>query len=217
MAISHYSKAIELYPQFTHAYAQRGDAYIENSQLAEGIQDCTHALALDPGLTDAYVNRGVAHCENGEIDSGISDFYGALELDAATVGAYLGLGIAFGENGNYLRSIQNLQIALEMEPSPETYSALGNAYGHMGDLERAVESYTHALTLVADDEFCHYDRAEVFLRQGEWDSARADLVTARNLGADIADLFRNDYAGISDFEERNSLSLPLDIAEMLAG
>ena len=224
-AISHYNKAIELYPQFTHAYVQRGDAYIEVGQLSEGIRDYDRALELDPKLTDVYLNRGIARCKNGDFDLGISDFDSALDIAPSNIEAYLNKGVAFGDKGEYVPAIQNLQVALtladtpgrELDPRPEIHRALGNAYGDSGDLERAIESYTIVIELVPNDEFCHYDRAEVFLRQGEWDSARADLNAAQNLGADIADLFRNDYAGTSDFEERNALSLPPDIAEMLAG
>lgn len=215
-AISHYDKAIELYPQFTHAYAQRGDAYQENGQLTAGIQDYTQALALDPKLTDVYVNRGFAHCDNGDFDAAILDFDSALELDSEIVEAYNGRGIAFGRKGDYPLAILNLRIAL-MEPRPEIYRNLATAYGDSGDLERAIENYTQALNLVPDDELCLYDRAEVYLRQGQWDLARADLSAAREMGADIADLFRHDYADFADFAARNGLSLPADILEMLGG
>lgn len=217
VAVSHYNKAIALYPQFTHAYAQRGDAYLENGQLVAAIQDYTQALVLDPKLTDVYVNRGFAHCDNGDLDLGILDFDSALERDSGIVEAHLGRGIAFGEKGDYHRAIQNLRKALEREPRPEIYWSLGNAYGISGDLERAVESYTQVLNLVPDDEFCLYDRAEVYLRQGQWDLARADLVAARESGANIAELFHLDYADFSDFAAQNRRSLPADILEMLGG
>ena len=216
-AISHYDKAIALYPQFTHAYAQRGDAYLENGQLVAAIQDYTQALALDPKLTDGYVNRGFAHCDNGDFDAAILDFDSALERDPGIVEAYLGRGIAFGEKGDYPRAIQNLQRALEREPRPEIYRNLANVYNDSGDLERAVASYTQALNLIPDDEFCLYDRAEVYLRQGQWALARADLGAARELGADIADLFHRDYADFSDFAAQNGRSLPADILGMLGG
>lgn len=217
VAISHYNKAIELYPQFTHAYVERGDSYIEVGQLSDAIRDYDRALEIDPKLTDTYLNRGITHCKNGDFDLGISDFDSALDIDPGTIEAHLNKGVAFGDKGDYALAIQNLQVALKLDPRPEIHRALGNAYGNSGDLERAIESYASVIELVPNDEFCHYDRAEVFLRQGEWDSARADLNTSQSLGADISDLFRNDYAGISDFEERNALSLPPDIAEMLSG
>lgn len=216
-AISHYDKAIELHPQLTHAYVQRGDAYLENGQLAEGIRDYTQALALDPKLTDVYINRGLAYCDNGDFDAAILDFESALELGSGIVEAYHGLGIAFGEKGDYHRAIQNLRTALALEPRPEIYRNLANAYGNSGDLARAIENYTQALHLVPDDEICLYDRAEVYLRQGQWDLARADLSAARELGADIADLFRIDYADSPGFAAQNGLDLPADILEMLGG
>lgn len=216
-AISYYDKAIDLYPQFTHAYAQRGDAHLENGQLAAGLQDYTQALALDPKLTDVYVNRGLAHCDNGDFDAAILDFDSALELDSGIVEAYHGRGIAFGEKGDYHRAIQNLRTALALEPRPEIYRNIANTYDASGDLARAIESYTQVLNFVPDDEICLYDRAEVYLRQGQWELARADLSAARELGADIVDLFRIDYADSPGFAAQNGLDLPADILEMLGG
>ena len=51
----------------------------------------------------------------------------------------------------------------------------------------------------------------------EWDSAREDLAIARNRGVDIVASFRNDYESVADFEQRNDIAVPADIAEMLGG
>ena len=37
------------------------------------------------------------------------------------------------------------------------------------------------------------------------------------MGVDIVASFRNDYEDVADFEQRNRIAVPPDIAEMLGG
>ena len=49
----------------------------------------------------------------------------------------------------------------------------------------------------------------------EWDKAKADLTVAQAVGMDIIDSFQNDYENIADFEQKNGITVPADIKEML--
>ena len=40
------------------------------------------------------------------------------------------------------------------------------------------------------------------------------MATAKNMGIDIIASFHNDYESIADFEQRNDVQLPEDIAAM---
>ena len=50
---------------------------------------------------------------------------------------------------------------------------------------------------------------------GEWDNALRDLVAAKNRGTDLLQSFTNEYDSISDFETRNGLEVPNNIADLL--
>ena len=49
----------------------------------------------------------------------------------------------------------------------------------------------------------------------EWDSAKLDLTFARNLRVDIITEFHKIYESLEDFEQKNNVQLPEDIAAML--
>lgn len=49
----------------------------------------------------------------------------------------------------------------------------------------------------------------------EWESAKLDLTFARNLGVDVVDEFHKIYKSVADFEEKNNIQLPEDLAVML--
>ena len=49
----------------------------------------------------------------------------------------------------------------------------------------------------------------------EWEKAKADLMTAKNKGVDIVASFRNDYKSVKEFEAKNAVKVPEDLAALL--
>ena len=50
---------------------------------------------------------------------------------------------------------------------------------------------------------------------GEWEKAKLDLTVAKAMEEDIVAAFRNDYESVLDFEQKQDLKMPKDIAAML--
>ena len=48
-----------------------------------------------------------------------------------------------------------------------------------------------------------------------WQEAKSDLTTTRDMGMDIIALFRNACRTVEAFEKKNGIKLPEDIAAML--
>ena len=89
------------------------------------------------------------------------------------------------------------------------------AYNKQGDYERAIIEYNTAVKLKRDYADVYYNRGEVWLHLGEWEKSKLDLTVAKAMGVNIINAFRNDYASVSDFEEKHSVKLPEDIGAML--
>ena len=68
-----------------------------------------------------------------------------------------------------------------------------------------------------DPEFAiaYYNRAEVWLQLNEWDKAKTDLTSAKDMGVDIITGFNYNYENVADFEQKTGIQLPSDIAVML--
>ena len=47
------------------------------------------------------------------------------------------------------------------------------------------------------------------------EKAKADLITAKEMGVDIVAAFRNDYESVAVFEQKTGIQLPEDIVAML--
>ena len=61
----------------------------------------------------------------------------------------------------------------------------------------------------------HHVRGVTYLHLEEWDTARADLMEARNRKVDIIKVFRNEHESVGSFETEYEVKLPEDIASML--
>ena len=80
VAIKHYSRAIELYPDFIEAYCTRAQAYFSIDDFDKAIKDFTSVIELDPDYASAYVQRGCVYRKKGCDARAIEDFYRAIEL-----------------------------------------------------------------------------------------------------------------------------------------
>ena len=49
----------------------------------------------------------------------------------------------------------------------------------------------------------------------EWQKAKADLTTAKEMGFDIIEFFQNAHESVKAFEAKNGIKLPEDIAALL--
>ena len=111
---------------------------------------------------------------------------------------------------------QDLSKAIRLNPGHTgAYSNLGLAYHLKGKYDEVLQDYNRAIELDPDDAGIYCNRGEVWLHLKEWEKARADLTFAKNKGCDIIASFHNVYESVEEFEQKNNVQLPEDIAAML--
>ena len=205
----HQSAYVEFYKGVT---ASRKGNYLQ------AIEHYNGAIELNPQLVPAYNNRGATCYRIGDYESAIRDYDRALELNPEYPAPYYNLGVIHHYRGDYESAIWNYDRALELNSEhPAPYCNLGVIHSYRGDYENAIQNYNRALELDTEEPKYYCNRGEAWLHLGEWDNAREDFTTARNMSEDIVSSFRNDYDSVADFEQRNGITLPPDIAEMLGG
>ena len=216
-AITDFNKAIVLKPDFAGAYMNRGIAYFNKGESTPAIADFNKAIALDPNYAEAYMNRGTAYSKTGESVRAFADFDKAIELKPDFAEAYMNRGDTYIRNkGEFAPAFADFNKAIELNPKlTGTYMHRGAAYSVKGENDRAIEDYTKAIALNPDYTKAYTNRGKAWLHLKKWENARSDLEVARERGVDIKAAFQNDFESAADFEQKNGIKLPPDIAAML--
>ena len=217
-AIQAFSRAIELKRDFAEAYTNRGLAHQNKGDYDHAIRDHNEAIDLNPNYAEAYFNRGGAYKSKNNYDLSIADFNKATDLKPNFAGAYNHRGVVYLDRGDYDCAIADFTKAIDLNPDfvSEVYYNRGLAYHKKGEIDKALKDYTKAIDLNPDFvSKVYYNRGRVWLHLREWENTKSDLTAARNKQMNIVAAFHNDYGSIPDFERRNRVKLPVDLAAML--
>ena len=158
----------------------------------------------------------MAYHNKSEVDRAIGDYTKAITLKPNYANAYNNRGVAYYGKGDYEKAIADFNRAIDLRPDDaKTYYGRGDAYGDRGEFDKAINDYNMAIELNPKFAPVYYKRGEARLRLREWDKAKSDLTAAGEMGADIIASFHNDYESVPDFERRNGVKLPEDLAAVL--
>ena len=215
-AIKDHNTAIELKPDFAEAYNNRGIAYYSKGNFDKAIRDYHRVIELKPDYVSAYNNLGIAYSKQGEYERAIQHYNTVIKLRPDFSEAYNNRGIAYWNKGDLDKAIRDFDTAIELDPNDaKVYSNLGAAYLRKGDFDKAIQNHNIAIKLDPGFAELYNNRGEAWLPLKQWEKARSDLTFAKNAGVDIIASFHNDYESIEDFEQKNGVQLPEDIAAML--
>ena len=215
-AIDDFNKAIELDPEDAVVYNNRGNAYCDKDDLDTAITDYNKAIELDPEDAVVYSNRGVAYCNTGDFAAAIEDFNKSIDLDPEDAVVYSNRGNAYCDTGDFDAAIDDFTKAIELDPEDAVvYNNRGVAYCNTGDFAAAIEDFNKSIDLDRKDASAYCNRGEAWLHRKEWQKAKADLTKAKDMGYDIVASFQEDYESVEDFEAKNKVKVPEDIAALL--
>ena len=191
-AISDFSLAIRLDPNYAPAYNKRGIAYEKQRNFDKAISDYNEAIRLDPNLALAYVGRGNAYYGQGNLDKAMSDYDEAIRLDPNFALAYNNRGIADKKQRNFDKAISDYNEAIRLDPNLAlAYYNRGNAYYDHGNLDKAIGDYDSAIRLDPNDTFAYYSRGNAYYNHGNLDKAISDYTSAIQFDPNFAPAYYN--------------------------
>jgi tetratricopeptide (TPR) repeat protein len=163
MAITDFSKALEIDPGYSGGYYNRGVAYGNIGQWDKAITDFSNLIRIDPGFNDAYYNRGVAWNNLGQCDKAIADYSRAIEVNPHNAKAYCNRGTAYGSLGQWDKAITDYTRAIKSDPNfSMAYSNLGVAYSNLARWDKAIAEYSKAIELDPNNTKAFSDREEAY-------------------------------------------------------
>lgn len=153
-ALEDFNKAIELAPNYAHAFKGRGDAHFVNNPK-EAIEDYSKAIELDPSYVTAYFNRGLLFSNLFDEKSALEDFSKVISLDPNYADAYHHRGIARFDLGDNQGAIEDFTKAISFNSFKTlTYAIKEMNYNYrgfvrldLGDRQGAVEDFQKAADL----------------------------------------------------------------------
>ena len=145
-AIHALGQAIDLSPEHTGAYRNRGVAKRNLGDISGAIVDFNKALELNPQYAEAYAGRGIAKRIAGDHQGAIADLTQAIDLNLQIATVFYNRGLARYATDDYLGAITDYDIAINLVPEfIEAYRNLGVAKRNLGDISGAIVDFNKAL------------------------------------------------------------------------
>jgi tetratricopeptide (TPR) repeat protein len=157
-AVSDYTAAIALDPNYAIAYNKRGLARYGLGDYGGAVADYNKALALDPNHVSSYNNRGNARFKLGDKTGAMQDYTRAIELDPECSQAYYNRGTIEDKYGDHFsaaadkarasrinaeNAASNTTSAMQAAPQAVTQNA---AIADLQKMNNDIQTFQAALT-----------------------------------------------------------------------
>ena len=178
-SIRYFSKAIELFPEYSYAWDSRGLCYGKLGQYENAIRDHGSAIEQFPGYVPAYNNRGNARQELKQYEASITDYHKAIEINPDFDWPYNNLALSF----EYLNKKDSAFYFFDMAIFKNGYNAVfydnrGDLYYDRNEYEKAIMDYSRAIDLAPANENYYVDRGDAYYYWDEVDAALPDFEKA---------------------------------------
>ena len=191
-AITAYSMALSLKPDYADAYNNMGVALKDQDKLGESIEAFNKAVSIKPNYADAYNNMGLALKDQGKLDEAIEAYNKALSLKPNYAEAFSNMGFALKEQGKLDEAIEAYNKSISLKPNyAEVYSNMGNALQDQGKLDQAITAYNKAIFLKPNYAEAYNNMGSCLKEQGKLDEAIEAFNKALSLKPDYAGAYNN--------------------------
>jgi tetratricopeptide (TPR) repeat protein len=160
---------------------------------------CAVVLALLVGCSQSYLGTGRSQLNQGEYDKAIENFYKEIQVNPTSTAAWRNLGIAFFKQGNMTKAEDALMQANNIRPEAETELFMGLVQEKQGNVDKAISSYSNALSLGAGGKTEETIRGRLNALLAEKMKREVDHALAAEDSINVANIPENTIA-VSDFD-----------------
>lgn len=227
-AIALFGKSINLAPNVSSTYSQRGYMYKNDlHEYPSAIADYSKAIELcqeterkrtkDVRRAFNPVNfllfrRAVAYSENKEYEKALADFSATLSNEPDYSAAYCRRGETCSKMGSLERALSDFDKSIKSSrgyPDASTYMLRGDAYRRAGCYKEALADYETCLLKAPNDPRSFTNRAAMFEQLGQHQKALADYASAEKCLAQYAPkhLLSKTIDNMPEWKERMAATL----------
>ncbi len=191
-AIEAYSHTIELNPNNSATYNNRGVAYNIKSESDLAIADFSKAIEINSDHAEAYYNRGLVYSDKGDYDPAVKDLSKAIEINPDFAIAYNNRGVVYRNTDESDLAIADFHKAIEINSDhAEAYNNRGLVYSDKGDYDHAIVDFNKAIQLKPRLTEVYNNRGAAYCDKNEYDCAIDDFNKAIVLDPDYANAYSN--------------------------
>jgi tetratricopeptide (TPR) repeat protein len=194
MALDDFSKAIELYPGYIVAIANRGVTYETLGKQEEAIADLEKAMSINPNSPNPDFFFKIANLRYllNDFSGAVADYDRLLALDKMYPRIYSKRAGSKAMMGQAQEALIDAGLALRIDPKDEeAYNSRGLANRLLGRLDEAVNDFTQATHIKEDYSRPYNNRGVIYLSQGQSEKALEDFDKAVQLDSHFADAYSN--------------------------
>jgi len=181
-AIADFDKSIELGPEQSKKYYNRGIAKRNLKQYKNAIADYDKAIELSPEHSSTYNNRGNAKSDLKQYEDAIADYDKAIELSPKDAAAYNNRGRAKSALKQHKDAIDDYDKAIELRPkNAAAYNNRGNAKSDLKQHKGSIADYDKAIELGSENGTAYYGRGNEYQRTGQTEKAKTDFIKLASL------------------------------------
>jgi len=193
MAITLLKRATEVDPKNKYAWNALGAAYFSLRENDEAVAAFKKQIEINPYDEYAYNAMGRAYAQQRKYEDAVIAFNKQIEINPLDKYAHAGLGSMYSEWHKYDLAAPELEKAASLTPdNPELQIALGDAYLNLGQDDKALATFDHAVELSATPlvwnniayqlslKKTHLDRAQQYAES----AVSATTAALRNLSLD---------------------------------
>ena len=164
-SITHYNKAIRLYPQYTLAYLYRAEALEELGRFSQAKRDYDAVLRLNPKSAEAYAGRAYCYLNLKQYDHAIKDITHTIEMEPVNADAYQLRASAYSHLLKYKEAIRDYSLSIEKFPKMKhepcsqwqnmfeaAYFSRAQLYAHLKDYPKAIADLSTIINMVPPKE-----------------------------------------------------------------
>jgi tetratricopeptide (TPR) repeat protein len=206
-AISYFTSAMAMDPNYSEYYNERGNVYLEMGRLNEALSDYLKAIDLSPPYMEVWTNLGRCYLLMGRPSDAIRAYTRALDLEPTHVLPYIGRAEAFEEIGEPELALNDYTAALSIRPD-HVRSLANRAILHYqaGRLMESLADLDHAIVLASDIPELYQNRAVALSELRRFNEAASDLQTYLRLCPDVADRSEVEHQ-LSEFFKEQQIAL----------
>ena len=175
-ALSDFSKAINIKPDYVLAYNGRANVYQRGNDFLKAYKDYSSALQQGKNEYITLNNRGKLHFAAGKHQEALQDFSAAIKVKPAAANSYNNRGNVYFKRQEYDKAIEAYQKALSIQAHNFLAQAnLGAAYLQQQKYEPALAHLNRAIELNPNYGQAYINRANLYTQQKKYKEALQDI------------------------------------------